>query len=537
MPKGYIYIRYSTAEQSQGDSRERQTKLAKQFVESRPDLKIELEDRIFLDSGVSSFRGGNWSPEKALGQFLAAVNAGEIDSGSVLLVESLDRLSRQAILPAQRTLLDLLNRNIKIVTTSEADQKIYDGQSGLVDLITMLVRMERAHEESALKSRRVRAAWEGKRDQARQNQIITRVCPQWLSVSEDGQYFIVDPLKAAVVRLIFECAEAMGYQAIARYLNEKGIPPFSDKSNGWQSAGIVKILNNTAVIGTYQPTTGQHIETEKGWVRRSAPDGPPIEGYYPAIVDKEVFYSIQTHKAARSTKAAGRKGPAVSNLFSHVARCGQCGSNMVLVQKGGSFGKDHYLVCTIARRGAGCKYHGWPYEPLERAFLSYCQNLDISQLMPEQHSDNELVSIKKRLAAAQGEQQAKRDMIATIMKDIESNGGSIPKAVQQTLLNAETQLEDLQVILEDLERELAQEQDRRRDQKEFGDMFRMLLEQMAEVEGADRFRLRTGLQNAIRVAVQGACPGFCVNGLQAGHCHLTRRHHESTQARGTRRAA
>ena len=34
-----------------------------------------------------------------------------------------------------------------------------------------------------------------------------------------------------------------------------------------------------------------------------------------------------------------------------------------------------------------------------------------------------------------------------------------------------------------------------------------------------------------------ACPRFCVNGFPAGDCRLTRRHHEPTQARGTRRAA
>ncbi|MFA6229985.1 MAG: hypothetical protein WC617_07375, partial [Rhodanobacter sp.] len=36
---------------------------------------------------------------------------------------------------------------------------------------------------------------------------------------------------------------------------------------------------------------------------------------------------------------------------------------------------------------------------------------------------------------------------------------------------------------------------------------------------------------------EGGCPRFCVNGPQAGNCPLTRRHHELTQARGTRRAA
>lgn len=46
-----------------------------------------------------------------------------------------------------------------------------------------------------------------------------------------------------------------------------------------------------------------------------------------------------------------------------------------------------------------------------------------------------------------------------------------------------------------------------------------------------------GRNRRLTPAEEGACPRFCVNGSQAGDCRQTRRHHESTQARCTRRAA
>jgi len=465
-------------------------------------MEIQLDDdRIFIDEGVSSFQGGNLGADKALGRFLKAVDTGEIPAGSVLLVESLDRISRQEIQQAQRVLLDIINRKITIATTSPAETNVYDGQSGLIDLIIMLTRMERAHAESALKSRRVKAAWETKREKARNSTIITRVCPQWLTVSQDGKSFVVDEEKAEVVRTIFACAESMGYQAIARYLNESKVPPFSEKSKGWQSSRIVKILLNPAAIGTYQPHTINHVQTDTGVHRRLVPDGLPIEGYYPAVVDAALFNRVQLHKASRAKNAAGRKGPSVSNLFSHVAKCGHCGNNMVLVQKGAAWGPGAYLVCSIARRGAGCQYQGWPYEPLEQAFLNYCQNVDLSELVPEEASDQSIVALRQNLLSMRGEEQSERRIIERLMEDLAANGGSLPKAVQSFLTAKEAKVAELAEGIHKLELELGQEEERRRDQKGFSNMFRSMMAKLETADPAEKLRLRSGLQRAIRVAI------------------------------------
>lgn len=502
MPKGYVYVRYSTVEQGQGDSVERQLYLARQFAESRTDLHIEIDETVaFIDRGVSSFTGDNLAADKALGQFLAAVDRGEILPGSFLLVESLDRLSRQEIAPAQRVFLNILNRGITVATTSPAEARVYDSKAGLIDLIVMLTHMERAHAESALKSKRVKAAWDRKREKARNKSIITRLCPQWLTVSQDGTRFIVNEERAEVVRKIFACAESMGYQSIARYLNETGVRPFSSRSKGWQSSRIVKILLNPAVIGTFQPGSVTYVQTEDGSRRRVIREGAPIENYYPAILDADLFYRVQVQKASRAKNASGKKGKAISNLFSHVATCGSCGNNMVLVQKGPAHGAEKYLVCTIARRGGGCKYVSWPYDPLEEAFLNYCQNIDLSELTHGESTKNELISLRKRIQALQGDRASIDSNISQLMRDLEKNGGVMPKSVQDYLLKSEVKLERIAEELKGTELKLAQEEERVRKRKSFKGMFGSLMSQLESASAPEKLRLRAGLQRIIQSAV------------------------------------
>src|ERR1700680_1325770 len=92
MTKAYSYLRFSTSEQMRGDSYRRQTQLALEYAERRG---LELDTTLSLnDLGVSAFRGKN-ARTGALAAFLQAVDAGLVPDGSLLLVESLDRVTRQ----------------------------------------------------------------------------------------------------------------------------------------------------------------------------------------------------------------------------------------------------------------------------------------------------------------------------------------------------------------------------------------------------------------------------------------------------------
>jgi DNA invertase Pin-like site-specific DNA recombinase len=152
MSKAFSYTRMSTAEQLKGDSLRRQLELSRAYAAANGLTLVEADE--LQDIGVSAYRGANVA-EGALGRFLEAVKSKKIEAGSFLLIESLDRLSRQAVLKSLGVFTDLINSGVKIVTL--ADQKVYTADTDFADLIVSIVTMSRGHEEFKMKSVRSRA--------------------------------------------------------------------------------------------------------------------------------------------------------------------------------------------------------------------------------------------------------------------------------------------------------------------------------------------------------------------------------------------
>lgn len=85
-----IYVRWSSSEQSRGSSKERQLEDCRRYAASKG---WNVVDEL-VDDGVSAFKGRHVAIG-ALGQFVEDVATGRHPDGIVLLVEKMDRLSRQ----------------------------------------------------------------------------------------------------------------------------------------------------------------------------------------------------------------------------------------------------------------------------------------------------------------------------------------------------------------------------------------------------------------------------------------------------------
>ncbi|TPO05174.1 recombinase family protein [Mesorhizobium sp. B1-1-5] len=368
-PRAYSYIRMSTETQLNGDSRRRQLELSERYAQNHG---LELVEEFRLeDIGVSAFRGANLAVESSLGRFLISVRKGEVPSGSYLLLESLDRLSRQDVFTSLSLFTDLIKAGIKIVTL--ADDQVYTSEkTDFSQLVVSLAIMSRAHEESLTKSRRLAEAWTNKRRGAYQKKL-TRLAPSWLDLSSDRTSFQINEDRASVVRSMFDDAAAgLGTFSIARRLNRSAAPPFG-RSKGWQTSYVSKILTNRATIGEYQP--------HKMVDGRRMPEGEPIRDYFPAIVDEQLFLRVQGARANRRTGGAGRKGEFVSNLFSGLAKCAYCGSPMHYVNKGPGSKGGTYLVCDKFQRGIGCSNNAWRYGHFEASFLTFVEEVDLRLLI------------------------------------------------------------------------------------------------------------------------------------------------------------
>ncbi|WP_158675362.1 recombinase family protein [Thiohalobacter thiocyanaticus] len=388
--KAYSYLRFSTPDQLKGDSYRRQTDLSQKYARENG---LELDDSLtFEDLGVSAYRGRN-AREGSLGLFIGAVEEGQVLPGSYLLVESLDRLSRDTVMEAFKLFSQIIDLGITIVTLSDGRSYSKDSlNESFTDIIISLTMMARAHDESKTKSERLRAAWSHKRKTAGTKKL-TALAPSWLQLNEARDGFDVLEDRAETVKMIFRMAgDGYGANSIVKYLNTHDVPTFG-RSKEWHKSTINKILSSESVIGRYQPHS--YTVDEATRKRTRTPTGDPIDNYYPAIIDEDEFLRVKAEISARTPKT-GRKGRRFSNLFQGLARCGNCGASMGYVNKGPKPKGGTYLVCSRAQRGAtDCEYAAVPYQRVEHAVLHTIHELDLDELLPS--IESETASQKKAL--------------------------------------------------------------------------------------------------------------------------------------------
>ena len=99
-------------------------------------------------------------------------------AGSCLIVESLDRLSRQQVRKSMSLFLEIINSGVTIHTM--LDGHVYAPErTELMELMMSVTHLSSAHEDSKKKSIRIGQAWENKRKNAAKKPLTAK-CPPWL---------------------------------------------------------------------------------------------------------------------------------------------------------------------------------------------------------------------------------------------------------------------------------------------------------------------------------------------------------------------
>jgi DNA invertase Pin-like site-specific DNA recombinase len=481
-PRAFSYLRMSTPEQIKGDSLRRQLEASAAYAAAHG-LELVEEDRL-QDIGISAFRGAN-AADGVLGWFLEVAKAGKIP-GSFLLVESLDRLSRQEPRKSLRIFLDIIDAGINIVTLM--DNHVYNAEKidrpdGVMELFGSIMIMARANEESNTKRDRVTNAWANKRRNTTLRKL-TSICPGWLKLSNDKKSFAVIPDRVKIVRSIFEdSAAGIGMYSITRRLNQKKISPFGN-GEGWQKGAVAKVLTNRAVLGEFQPhrmLNGKRV-----------PDGEVIKDYFPAVINEDLFYRAQGARFQRRSHSAGRKGNNIANLFSGLARCAYCNGVMRYENKGsGPKDRGTYLVCDRARRGLGCEKTAWRYNEFEASFLAFVSELDLDNIIRDDKNfinlENEIAALHGKLAGILEQQERTYELFAKAGKAADFVGKKLNDlAAQQEQLDTSIRQKEKESIA--LKSELA-EFHRGKDQ------IKSLIEQ---INGKDSYVLRAQIAARIK---------------------------------------
>ncbi len=286
--------------------------------------------------GLSAFSGAN-ALRGALSDFLDAVEHGYIQPGTALLVESLDRLSREKIGDATDRLKSILKAGIDVVTLTDHTRYTRDSLDDPYALIKAILIAQRANEESEIKSRRMRSAWQKKREDAEKSgKLITRACPRWLRVSGDGNSFeIIEEHKKTILKIFKLRLKGHSLNGITKILNDKCVITLTGETGRWNPSTIEKLLGNKALNGTYVPS----YQTMSKGVKE-------IAGYFPVVIPDKLFNDVQNVRLA----PYGRKNndnPYLINIFRSVLRCKCCGRSIIMT------GIDNrgmgYYVCPMRR--------------------------------------------------------------------------------------------------------------------------------------------------------------------------------------------
>lgn len=136
--------------------------------------------------------------------------------------------------------------------------------------------------------------------------------------------------------------------------------------------------------------------------------GPPIAGYYPAVVRVAVF----TRAQARRPEPRGRGGPKVNNLFRGIAFDGEHSKLGMQFKDATGGNRRCYLRSDYARLAPDEeKSLIWKYEPFETMVLTYLSDLDWTSLTAGRNQELRRLAASKEdleVRLAEANKQMKR---------------------------------------------------------------------------------------------------------------------------------
>jgi len=418
MPVCYSYSRFSSEKQKHGASLDRQLEAASAYAHKH---SLVLDPSTYRDLGVSAFRSKN--VDGALGAFIEAVDAGRIAQGSYLLVESLDRLSRDSVDVALELFLSLTRRSIVIVTLM--DGQIYSKatiKENWTRLIMALSIMARANEESVTKSKRAHDAISRRADRG---EIPTTRLPTWMKFAPDRKSALLIPPRAKIVKRIFdEVIEGTGAREIARNLNAEKAPVLFYATE-WRQSAISQLLKNPAVYGEFKGK----------------------EGVLPAVITKARYMRAQRIVRDRTLYKGGFSRSNPNNTFVGLAKCGHCGRPMrYLPRTDGTV----YLKCVGASDGGTCSGRLFPFLACETALVVHLSVMETNSgltraIFTEKYEQAQVIDSEISMVRTKQERLLK---IAEVSGDVEALGLQLRK-YQEDLVRLEKEHRELGITISD----------------------------------------------------------------------------------------
>ncbi|WP_294138248.1 recombinase family protein [Sphingomonas sp.] len=450
-----IYARFSSAEQSKGYSLERQKKLGVEFAAAQG----WTVEKTIIDEGRSAFHGANRLEGSSLHEFELEAKNG-LHHGKTLVVENIDRLSRQGAKAAAQ-LMWALNENGVNVATYHDGQVYRSEESGeLLDVFRLIISAQQAHQESKKKSDRTTATWE-----ARFAAIVggTQTAPipntpLWID-RIDGKLVLNDHRKKVLNDIYDLYIDGVGIHRIVTTLHEREEPSWTPPeqqrgNNGWFYSYIYRLLTKRTVLGEYVTMDGKTL----------SPD------FWPQAITTEKWNRAQAALTMRKGNQKTTKTQGNRNLLSQMVFCDQCGggahfrhttdSAQTYTKVSGevvNYRRKTYrrLLCDRARRNLVCDNKTvLNYDVVEATIL----NELLPQLVDRREENTVVAELRARIAEMirlrDADQSASNNLLGVI-EGREEGGPPPPKAIVQRIAALEVEIERQTDAIEAAEKSLA----------------------------------------------------------------------------------
>ncbi|WP_303718209.1 recombinase family protein [Brevundimonas naejangsanensis] len=295
-----IYARFSSTEQAKGYSLERQISQGRKYVEAQG---WTLE-KVISDEGRSAYSGANRQLGAAFYEFEHEASDGA-HSGKVLCVENIDRISRQGAKAAAQLIWRLNELGIDVATWH--DGVVYRAASNgdMMELFSVIIKAQMAHEESKKKSQRTNASWKKRHDEIASGkpEALSPRPPAWISINS-GEY-VLNRHRVMVLNEIYDLyISGIGIYKIVQILNARNEPSWGSSSKpnkGWYLAYVHRLLKLRAVMGEYVTNSGVVLATN----------------HYPQAITAEKFNRAQAVRSSKRSTGGGDR-VRINNLLSDV---------------------------------------------------------------------------------------------------------------------------------------------------------------------------------------------------------------------------
>ncbi|MFX1766159.1 recombinase family protein [Paraburkholderia sp. A1RI-2L] len=441
----FIYGRFSSAKQARGDSFARQMDYARRWAVEH-DHVID-ESLTMFDHGLSAYKGDHVK-KGALGAFLVAIREKKlVRPGDVLLVESLDRLSRAEPIDAQRQFAEIIDSGVAIVTADTG--QIYSRERLKHDsspLFVALAIMIRAHEESASKGRRIRDAlrrqcegwvggtWRGK--------LNINTDPTWLRYNAERRVFEFDPQQAESLRTLIDLyREGYGPLRAIALMHERGVPIPAGISDAYR---LHVVMKNRALVGekvvTVEGNEEAGIDTQTFVLR----------GYYPPLMSEAEFASLQYVMSQRGRRAG--KSDIVGIMTGlGITFCAHCGFAMAgqntlsrARKEPGRVGQvsdgSRRILCSgLLKMQSRCQVKTCSIAMIERGLMNYCADqMNLAALFAD--SNEKCLHLRESLAFAHQAVIDTQTQIDKFMAAAASDDDETPESMMQFIRKLDSRL-------------------------------------------------------------------------------------------------